>query len=154
MAHYGLGRSDRLCRRQSARQTGWGTFHCSRKADHSVPCHRVSQLPNFARCRAKGLQGKNQGKRREILPIFQRDYFNRECASSIPPWSATQSLDLRLRSILARNACNLRVNRAFAISLQALKTGNFRENLPKVSSPNRKNSRFGETFLGDNFDLH
>src|SRR5947207_10523270 len=44
MAHYGLGRSDRLCRRQSARQTGWGTFHCSRKAN--IPC-LVTASPSF-----------------------------------------------------------------------------------------------------------
>jgi hypothetical protein len=34
------------------------------------------------------------------------------------------------------------------------KIGNFGENLPKVSSPNPKNSRFGETFSGDKFRSH
>ena len=75
-----------------------------------------------------------------------------ECESSIPAAPAKQSLDLRLRSIYTRNACNLRGIRALATCLQALKIGNFRENLPKVSSPNRKNSRFGEIIGGDWFD--
>jgi hypothetical protein len=38
--------------------------------------------------------------------------------------------------------------------LQSLEIGNFNENPPKVSSRNGGNSRFGETFGGDNFDPH
>jgi hypothetical protein len=48
----------------------------------------------------------------------------------------------------------LRGFNVFWISLQALKIGNFRENLPKVSSPSAKYSRFGETLSGDFFDRH
>jgi hypothetical protein len=37
-------------------------------------------------------------------------------------------------------------------SLQSLENGNHSENLPKVSSQNRRNSRFEETSGGDWFD--
>ena len=39
----------------------------------------------------------------------------------------------------------------FGGCFQAPKIGNPSENLPKVSSRNRRNSRFGETFCGDEF---
>ena len=41
-----------------------------------------------------------------------------------------------------------------SISLQASENGNFGENLPKVSNPDRRNSRFLETSSGDFFELH
>ena len=59
---------------------------------------------------------------------------------------ATHSLDRRLLSIVARNPCILRDICAYLASLQAPKIGNFTENLPKVSSPNRGNSLFWRDF--------
>jgi len=77
-----------------------------------------------------------------------------ECESSIPAAPATQSLDLRVWSIYARNPCNLRgFLRIPAVSANP-KIGNFGENLPKVSGPHRRNSRFRETVGGDGFDGH
>jgi hypothetical protein len=49
---------------------------------------------------------------------------------------------------------HLRGFRAFWIGLQVPKIGNFGENLPKVSSPSAKYSRFWETLSGDFFDRH
>ena len=74
--------------------------------------------------------------------------------SSILPSPATHSLDLGLWSACAPKLCILRRFRVFWISLQALKVGNFGENLPKVSSPSAQYSRFWETLSGDFFDLH
>jgi len=44
--------------------------------------------------------------------------------------------------------------RAFWISLQTPKIGNFGVNFPKVSKPIRGNSRFEETLGGDKFRSH
>ena len=75
--------------------------------------------------------------------IFQRPCLNREFGSSILPAPATQSLDLRLRSIYTRNPCILRRSSHTESVSRHLKIGNFGENIPKVSSPHRRNSRFG-----------
>ena len=121
------------------------------RSRHPVPHHRVSQLPNFVSCGAKNLQGKNQGKRREILPIFQRDYFNRECASSIPSWSASHSC---VRPGLPRDARMARKSRLFAHSSLSLDSNSpdMGRKSPKVSGPVREYSRFAETIGGDWFD--
>jgi len=67
---------------------------------------------------------------------------------------ARHSLDLRLRSMCARRACIFRDFHAFPMVSWLQKVGNYGENLRKVSSHNRKNSRFGETFSGDKFRSH
>jgi hypothetical protein len=81
-----------------------------------------------------GQLGRSQAVRQRILiPPF---------GGSIPPAPATHSLDLRVWSIFARNTCILRgFSHMGPVSIN-LKSGNFGENLPKVSSPHRRNSRF------------
>jgi len=44
---------------------------------------------------AWSLRPRIQGKCGEILPTFQKAFFNRECASSNPPRSANHSINLR-----------------------------------------------------------
>jgi hypothetical protein len=94
------------------------------------------------------------GKIPEIHTTFQRPFCTRECGGSIPGWSANHSLNLRELARYGRKSCILRAFRAFPTSLQTPKNGNYSENLPKVSSRNRRNSRLGETFSGDKFRSH
>ena len=79
----------------------------------------------FAADTCKSLHPPNFERLRRIVPTFQRAYLNRECGSSIPGWSATQS---GLRARLFRKARKSRQRRGFL-------------NLPSVSTFPYRGSR-------------
>jgi hypothetical protein len=64
---------------------------------------------------------------------------------------ARRSLNVRWFMQYAFKPCKLWAFSAFGGCLQAPKIGKPSENVPKVSSRNRRNFRFGETFCGDEF---
>ena len=74
-----------------------------------------------------GLMGRSQAVRQRILiPPF---------GGSIPPAPASQSLDLRLRSILREIPCNLRGFRAYSARLQVSKNRQLWRESPESLQP-------------------
>src|SRR5215470_1428524 len=124
----------------SAKRTASSASQCFRT---DLLFHARLQAPISHLEGPKSLRARKPGFRGKILLKFQRPKINRECGSSIPLMAASHSLDLRLWSILTRNACILQgFSRMTPVSKDP-KIRNFGGNRRKVSSPNRRNSRFG-----------
>jgi hypothetical protein len=105
--------------------------------------------PGCSASSCKSLQPQIWRKSAEIPPTFQRAFLNREYASSNPPRSASQSLNLRLLVDESDKCPPIAAFRELTLCLCAPKLNNLSAKSPIVSSPHMKYSRFWETCAGD-----
>jgi hypothetical protein len=98
------------------------------------PVSETRAYPECTTYRSKSLWSRISRKCPEILPTFQRVFSKRECASSNPPRSARQSLNLRVCEQELKKTPPTGLFIEFLPRLETPNQDNLSEKLPKVSA--------------------